>query len=206
VPGWAAIVLLALVAVALPACSGGEDKPSKANELLGAKVEPPYDKPYETLNDTSGKPYNIRTETEGKLTLFYIGYTHCPDICPLHMVELKRALASLPADTASRVTVVFVTADPERDTGEVLRNWLDHFNPAFVGLVPTRQELSEMLKHLGMNYPERTDIGNGNYTVSHAAYVIAFAKDNVARYVYPSGITADDWVHDIPLLLKEGSK
>jgi len=84
----------------------------------------------------------------------------------------------------------------------VLREWLDHFNTEFVGLVPTQEELASVLKGFSMNFPAKTDIGGGNYTVSHAAYVIAFTKDGFGGLVYPSGMTIDDWVHDLPLLVK----
>lgn len=201
--------LLLVVAFAATACSSGDGESTDAtataaaNEpLRAAGALPAVPKPGLILNDTSGEPFDIVNDTEGKLTLFYVGYTFCPDICPTTMSDLAHALESLTAAQRKEVVVVFVTADPARDTPEALRNWLDAFDPSFIGLIPTLAQRDQLTAMLKMRPTETTEVTEKYYTVSHAAYVIAFDQTNTGRFVYPYGITIADWKHDLPLLIK----
>src|SRR4029078_2346115 len=143
-----AAISVAGIAVAV-ACGGGDGPPrptahsprkagattdsgaAVCKQYCGATISPTFSKPDITLTDTSGKPFNVKTDTAGVVTLLYVGYTHCPDICPTHMQQIAKALKALPAATASKVKVVFITSDPERDTPAVLRKWLDNFDTDF---------------------------------------------------------------------------
>jgi protein SCO1/2 len=204
-----AAVLLAAV-LAASACSGGDNKGSASpvagatGDYRGPRVTPPFEKPDVTLVDTNGKPYDLKKETEGYVTLLYLGYTHCPDVCPMHMVTLNAVMTKLPKDVTDHIKVVFVTVDPERDTPEALGKWLGGFNPSFIGLSGDMATITAMMATLSMEPPQRQDIGGGNYVVSHAAYVMAFTPDNLAHTVYPLGVTRDDWEHDLTKLVKEG--
>jgi protein SCO1/2 len=93
----------------------------------GAVLIQPLAKPSFTLTDTAGQPYDFRAQTAGKTTLLFFGYTHCPDICPMHMANIATAMDRTGL-SAEQVAVVFVTTDPARDTPERLRTWLGHFN------------------------------------------------------------------------------
>jgi len=217
-----ATILAVLVAVSLVAvaCGGDDDNAAKtatpkgSNTAAaagdggweGAIVTPPIQKPAATLTDTSGQPFDLQKQTQGYVTLLYVGYTHCPDVCPQHMADLATAMKKMSPDVLSKVKVVFVTADPDRDTGPVLRKWLDLFNKDYIGLTGTQQQVDDFQRSIGVEPAQKEDLGNGNYSVSHAAFVIAFGTDNVAHLVYPSGITVDTWVNDLPKLVKEGWK
>lgn len=195
---------LGLVTVLLLAAAvscGGEE-----SYTYTAVATPPFEKPVEVLPSTLGSPYNIRAETDGYLTLLYVGYTHCPDICPTQMADLATALRGLDAKTRAQVKVVFITADPERDTPAVLQKWLALFDPTFVGLRAEPPELETILDGLSMEYPVRTDLENGEYSVSHAAFVIAYTKDNLGHVVFPSGMTSDLIEEEIAHLVKEDWK
>ncbi|HSP56137.1 MAG TPA: SCO family protein [Dehalococcoidia bacterium] len=173
----------------------------------GTSLTSALPKPAFTLLDTSGAFFNLSTETEGYITLLYFGYTYCPDICPDHMATIAAGLKRLPEDSASRVKVVFVTVDPDRDTSARLREWLDLFSPSFVGLRGDAAAVdSAMKKTLGDLYFPATkeDLGNGNYSVGHAAFVIAYTPDNQAHVVYPSGLQQADWEHDLYKLARDG--
>lgn len=206
--------LALVVAMAAAACGGddGDAPPNGAMAALaqspfrGGMVEPPYDKPGVVLTDTTGKPFDLRKETEGYITLFYIGYTHCPDICPTHMHDIAKVLKESDPAVAAKIKTVFVTADPERDTSQVLGDWIHFFNPEFIGLVPTKDQLKALLTELDMAQTVYTDIGGGNYTVSHAAYVIAYGPDNKGHLAYPYGFTVEDWRHDLNKLALTGWK
>src|SRR6185369_9103221 len=94
----------------------------------GGLVTPPLTKPQFTLTNTSGASFDFRAETQGYVTLLFFGYTHCPDECPLHMAAIATSLKQLAPEVRGQVKVVFVTADPARDTPSVLRAWLDRFD------------------------------------------------------------------------------
>lgn len=157
--------------------------------------------PHATLTTTSGADFDVRAETHGLVTLVYVGYTHCPDLCPTHMAEIARAVKELPPEAAAKVRVLFVTSDPERDTPDALRDWLAHFDSSFIGLTGSPEELVQFQRDLGMNPAEAEshDHGqDGGYSVNHASYVLAFpADDPTALIAYPAGATSDDYLADL---------
>jgi len=195
---------VALAGLAFAAC--GDDGDQASGGYRGALVTPPFEKPDFTLTDTAGKPYNIRKQTEGYLTLLYLGYTHCPDVCPTHMANIAEVLGKLQPDVRRKIKVIMVTADPARDTPDVLRKWLDLFDKSFIGLTGPEDTIVALQETLGIEPATKTDLGEGNYAVNHAAYVMAFTPDNLAHTVYPLGVTTDDWKRDLTKLAKEGWK
>jgi protein SCO1/2 len=169
----------------------------------GGLVTPPLVKPQFILTDTSGAPFDFRLRTEGYVALLFFGYTHCPDECPMHMAALATALQQVPDEVRNQVKVVFVTADPARDSSTVLRAWLDHFDRQFIGL--TGNAASIEAAHRGARVPAatKTALANEGYELGHASFVLAYTKDNMAHVIYPGGITPTDWAHDLTLLVKE---
>lgn len=173
------------------------------SEYRGGVVTPPIPKPKFTLRDTSGAPFDFWSNTEGYVTLLFFGYTHCPDECPLHMHNIAAALAGLPASVAGQIRVVFVTTDPARDSGKVVRSWLDNFDRRFIGLTGGQAEVEAAQRAAGLPPGKRLALANGNYGIGHAGFVLAYSKDDRAHLIYPSGITVEDWDHDLPLLAAE---
>ncbi len=196
------LAFLALMAVA---CTSREAEDASAG-LRGVAVTPPGPKPDFTLTDTEGEPWDFRARTDGELTLLFFGYTHCPDVCPLHMANIAAVLHDLPLESARRVRVVFVTTDPARDSAARLRGWLDQFDPRFVGLTGTAEEIQAAQAAAGLP-PAIVDssAGHADYSVSHAAQVMAFAADNRKHALYPFGTRQVDWAHDLPRLLRIGA-
>lgn len=169
----------------------------------GGLVSPPLPKPRFVLTDTSGAPFDLWNRTQGSITLLFFGYTHCPYECPMHVANIGRALRKLPLGIADQVKLVFVTTDPARDSQVELRRWLDNFDRRFVGLTGTPAALDAAQKALGVPLAQKTDPRNGNYSVSHANFVVAYTKDNLGHIIYPGGVSEEDWIHDLPLLAKE---
>lgn len=200
--GLAAIIVLLVAGVSGYLVTRSDDE--EPADYVGAVINEPVSMPDAVLTDDEGKPFDLRKETDGFVTLLYVGYTHCPDICPTHLYEMSEAIKRLPEKTAEQVKVVFVTADPERDTPEVMKAYVDTFDPNFIGLTGTREETDAFQETLGIPVATRTDLGGGNYAVNHAAYVIAFTKDQVAYTVYPSGMGMKEWLNDLPLLVSKG--
>ncbi len=208
-PGLALVAALALGFAGCGAPGGGGDADSTAtrasvapDRLRGVEPPNPEPKPAFTLTDLDGRRYDFLAETAGRLTFLFFGYTHCPDICPVHLANLAAALARLPRADADRVRVVFVTTDPQRDTPERMKRWLGAFDPAFVGLTGSRAELEAAQRAAGVAptvaQPAPGDTG---YAVGHAAQVIAYGPDGNMRAQYPFGTRQKDWAHDLPILL-----
>ena len=202
----------------------------ETDELSGVELERPIPRPSFTLTDVSdGEPFHFREETEGTLTLLFIGYTHCPDVCPVHMANLAAVLPELPSEVQERIRVVFVSSDPARDTPARIREWLSSFDPSFIGLRGSRAEVNALEKSLGLppsvveetsNPPpgggdvgEEAPPGEGpgdgavvdteDYFVGHAAQVLVFEADDTARVAYPWGTRQRDWLRDLPRLATE---
>ena len=126
-----AVFLMTLVPTA---CGDRAGSARTDSELRGVELPEPFPAPDFTLRDTEGAEFDFLRETSGYLTLLFFGYTHCPDICPVHMANLAAVLGDLLYEQRSRVKVVFVTTDPERDTPAVVREWLDRFDRSFIGI------------------------------------------------------------------------
>ena len=194
----AVTLALAIVAAVVTGC--GRLPSPGPEELRGVPLGAPLPKPEVTLFTTDGEPFDLRAETAGFVTLLFFGYTHCPDICPVHMANIGAVLHKLTPDVANRVKVVMVTVDPERDTPERLRSWLDNFDTGFVGLTGDQATITKAQQDLML--PPAVRQGDGaSYLMGHAAYVIAFTPDDSAHVIYPSGVRQADWAHDLPLLV-----
>ena len=175
-------------------------------DLRGYLLEDPLPKPEVTLTGTDGTPFDLRRATDGFVTLVFFGYTHCPDVCPVHMSNLGSVLAGLDPRVAERIKVLFVTTDPRRYTPQVLRVWLDRFSRSFVGLMGdsatvARAQESLQLAPAVIEKAARADSG---YGVGHSSLVVTFTADNLAHVVYPFGTRQEDWAHDLPELVRRG--
>ncbi len=167
-------------------------------ELQGEAVEDPQPKPSFLLTDTEGRSYDFASRTEGKVTLLYFGYTRCPDICPVHLAQISEVLELHPR-LARDIEVVFVSVDPDRDTPEVIRGYLDNFSTKFVGLSGSAEELRVAQEAAGV--PPATFVGDGEgYTVNHAAWVIAYGPDGLNHAIYPFGTRQRQWENDLQAL------
>lgn len=178
-------------------------EPGSSDGYRGGLVAPPLPKPRFVLTDTSGVPYDFWDKTQGVITLLFFGYTNCPDECPMHMMNIGAALKRLPPGVAGQVKLVFVTTDPARDTPAEIRQWLDHFDKHAVGLTGSESAIQAVEKAAGVPLAQKAGASGGGYGVAHANFVLAYTKDNRAHVIYPGGVSKDDWVHDLPLLIKE---
>jgi protein SCO1/2 len=196
-----AIVAAAVVIVLLAAFLGGRllaggsgsNQVASVNQVVGsdqananypgAVVLPvAYNKPDLVLTDTEGQPYNVSTATQGKVTLMYFGYTNCPDVCPINMSLTAQALAAMPVAERQKITVVFVTTDPNRDTPPVIRKWLNNFSTSFIGLTGNVTQIHEAEQQAGvpLSYVGPASDGDG-YSITHAGFTLAYSQDDVAH-------------------------
>ena len=183
-------------------CTPGEP-PVRPEDIRGPRLTQGLPRPSFVAERYDGSPYDFRAETGGRLTFLFFGYSNCPDVCPLQLANVAAALHSLPAETAAKVRVVFVTTDPDRDTPIVLRKWLANFDSTFVGLRVSPVALEAAQRNLGMS-PAMHDaeLPGGGYGMSHGAHLWAFTPDDSAHVVYPMGMKREDIAADIPKLVR----
>lgn len=192
-----------LVLLSSWSCGGGA--PKDGGLFRGVFLSPGIPKPDFTLTDFNGEPYSFAQRTAGKVALLFFGYTHCPDVCPLHAANVAAVLKQMPFAEREKVVFVFVTTDPERDTPGRLKSWLGAFDPTFVGLAGPAEEVARIGASVGVS-PARRELPQGadsaGYLVGHGAQVIAFGVDGVARTEYPFGVRQEDWAYDLPRLAR----
>lgn len=155
------LILSAFAAPLLAACS--EKKPQfNAIDLTGAD----YAKDFH-LPDADGRMRSL-ADFKGKLVALFFGYTQCPDVCPTTMAELAEAKKLL-GPQGDRLQVVFVTVDPERDTSQVLKGYMGNFDPTFVALRPTPEQLAGVAKDFKVYYKKVDGNTPTSYTMDHSA-------------------------------------
>jgi protein SCO1 len=156
-----ALTSLVLVAVTLAGCSGSG--PSfKNTDVTGAS----YGRDF-SLIDHTGKARTL-ADFRGKAVVMFFGYTHCPDVCPTTLAELKVVKEQLGED-GKRLQVLFVTVDPERDTRELLANYVPAFDPSFLGLYGDTAATAQVAKEFKVFYQKAPGKTPGSYTVDHTA-------------------------------------
>ncbi|MAT96371.1 MAG: hypothetical protein CL608_04440 [Anaerolineaceae bacterium] len=138
----------------------------------------------------------------GKVVMLYFGYTFCPDVCPATMVELRDAMDIL-GDRREDVQVLMITVDPERDTPEVLEEYLAHFDESFIGLTGTPDELIAVTAPMGIFFERHEGSAASGYLVDHTATVAVLDKEGKLRLVYPFGITGAEIAADLKYLVRE---
>ncbi|MGW7407930.1 SCO family protein [Streptomyces sp. NPDC054833] len=208
---FAAAALLAAATLPLSACGSGDDGKSPiavvSEESGSAKAATLLDKPFEkpdlVLTDTHGKKYDLRKETEGRPTLVYFGYTHCPDICPLTMNNVAVAKKSLSKAEQAELRVVFVTTDPARDTPSELGKWLKGIDPEFIGLTGDFATIQAGARSLGISIEPTKKDKNGKIVSVHGTQVVAFSPKTDGGYLlYGEDATVDDYTKDLPKIIK----
>jgi protein SCO1/2 len=187
----------------LMAAACGREAAAEPGEFRGTRLDEPLEKVDFVLTDTGGQPFHFVERTNGRLTLLFFGYTNCPDVCPVHMAGLGAVIDRLPFEMRNRIAVVFVSTDPDRDSAERIREWLDGFGPSFIGLRGDIDEVNRIQESFGIAPAGKgAPDGRGRYVVGHSASVLAFQPDGIARYAYPFGTRQADWLNDIPVLLR----
>jgi protein SCO1/2 len=192
--GFGALALLALAAAAVFLSARPAD-------FRGTSYAEPYPvAPAITLTRADGQPFRL-SDQRGKIVLLFFGYTSCPDVCPTTLAELKLVMDEL-GDAADSVRVVFITVDPDRDTPEKIQKYVEHFNPAFLGLTGSMDELQVVWDDYGVYRSVNPSASALGYIVDHTARVTLIDGDGNLRLSYGFQTPVEDIVHDIKLLLK----
>ena len=192
-----AALVAGVLAAALTGCGGGPDEGDYAGTLLTE----PYVVPDTALSDTSGEPFSLAADTDRRLTLVFFGYTRCPDICQVVMSSLASALTRIDDSLRDQVDVVFVTTDPARDDEATLREYLDRFDPTFVGLTGDLPTIVDVGLDLGVAVEKGERLPSGGYEVTHGTQVIGVDGGDRAPIVWTHGTSPAQFADDITLLL-----
>ena len=163
--------------------------------------DPPRVAPEIVLPASNGTEFKL-SKYRGKVVVLEFGYTHCLDVCPVSLATLTQARQKLGAAGVD-VQVVFITVDPERDNAARLRTYLAPFDPSFIGVTGSRQQIDALLKNFGISATKRMVEGSKtDYSMHHSSYLYFIDRNGMQRAMMPFGRPAGDFVHDLQLLLK----
>ena len=189
---------LATVLLPAPGAAAAQERREGAaqlmNELMSGKV--PVGGPF-TLTDARGRRVALR-DFRGRMVLLYFGFTTCPDICPMDLAAIGRAIRDLGVE-GRHFQPIFVTLDPERDRRDALGAYVASFHPRFVALTGSEAEVRRVATAYKVFYEKVPLAGASGYTIDHTAFT--FLVDRRGRYVgvYPPGTPHER----LALLLRE---
>lgn len=157
--------------------------------------------------DLSGEPFAL-TDLEGQLVLIFFGYTSCPDVCPLTLADLASVLETLEADDpelADRVTVLFVSVDPERDSPERIQAYLDAFDPDFRGIMPAPDRFEEIKGGYGVFVARQPaeEENASDFLVDHTSGIYLVDPDGRWAGLFRYETPVEAMAADLRELLKE---
>jgi len=126
-------------------------------------------------------------DLKGDVVVMFFGYTHCPDVCPTTLFDVSELFRKL--GEGAKIRGVFVSVDPERDTPEILKDYLGSFDKRIIGLSGDRAALEPMLKAYRV-YARKNPAANGEYSMDHSA--IVYLMDKQMRFIGPLNLGDDD--------------
>ena len=170
--------------------------PFNAIDITGAKG---YGSDFR-MTDHSGKPRTM-ADFHGKAVAVFFGFTHCPDVCPTTLSEMKRVMEKLGPDSA-RLQVLFVTVDPKRDTPELLAKYVPSFNASFLGLYGDDDATAKIARDFKIIYRVQPGKTPDSYTLDHSAGMLVFDPQGTLRLFIDYGrLTPEQIAADIKRLL-----
>ena len=185
--GWAASAVL------LAACS--EKKPVfNSIDISGSEMGRDF-----AINDHNGQARRL-ADFAGKVVVVFFGYTQCPDVCPTTLTELVEVKRLLGKDGA-RLQPLFITVDPQRDTPEMLKAYMANFDPEFLALCPTQEQLADVAASFKVYYKKVGDGKSASYTMDHSAGSYVFDPKGRVRLFVRYGLGAQPLAADIAQLL-----
>jgi protein SCO1/2 len=178
------------------ACNQGSQAPGfRSTDITGAD----FGKDFQ-LADFNGQQRQLG-DFRGKVVAVFFGYTHCPDVCPTTLSELASARKKLGAE-ADKMQVLFITADPERDTPDILKQYVTAFDPTFLGLRGTPEQTAQVAKAFKVIIQKNVGADASNYSVDHSSGTYVYDTAGRLRLYMSYGQSAELFAHDIALLLK----
>lgn len=168
----------------------------------GSVIEPALPANDFELTTQDGEPFRL-IDQRGKPVLMFFGYTNCPDVCPTTLYEYSQIAEKLGEDS-DRVEFTFITVDPNRDTPEQLKTYVQGFNPAFIGLTGTEEQLEPVYDAYGVYHEIQDSDSAAGYLVDHTARIYVLDTEGQLRLTFPFGMDVNAMTDDIRYLLREG--
>lgn len=169
------------------------EQPAPASLQSGTLLGTPRPVAAFALTDQDGRPFT-QDQLRGRWSLVFAGFTHCPDVCPTTLGVMKIVAQKL---GAAAPAMVFLSVDPERDTPDVLKRYVQFFGPAVTGVTGERAALDALCASLGIAYVKIPGASENDYTVDHsAALVLIDPQGRVAGYFTPP-LKADTLAADL---------
>lgn len=190
---WVYLVCV-LLSTLLLACQPSSSTGFIGTDLTGTQFGKPL-----SLTDHTGQ-LRTMSDFKGKVVVMFFGYTHCPDVCPTTMSDLKKTMQLL-GEKSNDVQVLFVTVDPARDTQEVLAQFVPGFDSRFIGLRGTEAEVAANLSEYKVYAAKVSEPGKSGYTMDHSAGLYVFDKTGSPRIYLGYGEKPENIAHDLQLLL-----
>lgn len=170
---------------------------TEVDVLKAGVFNPPREAPDFAIRGSDGAALTL-SHYRGKVVVLGFGYTHCPNVCPATLTVLALAHRKLGA-LGAQVQVIYLTVDPERDSAERLKQYLAAFDPTFVGGTGSAAQMAAVRLSYGVTAEK---VGTGSdYAISHSSFVYLITREGKLRALMPFGHKADDYVHDISMLL-----
>ena len=192
--GWLAAAC-ALAVFTLAGCQPAPQPPAfQATDITGATFARDF-----RLTDHNGQ---VRTlaDFRGKVVAVFFGYIHCPDVCPTTLADFAAALQQL-GPQADQVQVIFVTLDPQRDTPDLLKQFVPAFNPGFLGMVTDAETLRQLAKEYKVVYQKTSVKAADDYLIDHSAGTYIYDPQGNLRLLMPYGSSPDAIAQDLKTLL-----
>lgn len=179
-------IACAAVLLTLAACGGpqgkGENQTADQGNLVGARIGGPF-----TLTDQDGAKRSWN-DFNGQYRIVYFGYSYCPDVCPVDLQRIAqgyRMFEKQSPERAAKVQPIFITLDPERDTPEVLKNYVSAFHPRLIGLTGTPEEIAAVAKAFVVVYGKEKAEDSTGYLVNHSRTPYLFGPDGAPIQLMP---------------------
>ncbi|MDA8938962.1 SCO family protein [Pseudoalteromonas marina] len=170
------LLVIVILSLFLSACSS-ENDPQNLNALVYEDAKSLSDF---TLKNQHGEPVT-KEQFKGQWNLVFLGYTSCPDICPLTLAKLNAVYKELEADYPLQIW--FVSVDPNRDTAEKRKQYIDYFNPNFLAVSGEHKDLFPVVRELGLIYAI-SDTTEADYAVDHSASVALVDDTGALRAIF----------------------
>lgn len=186
---------VACAVLLLAACQPAPQAPVfQATDITGAAFARDF-----RLTDHNGQARTL-ADFRGKVVAVFFGYIHCPDVCPTTLSDFSRALQQL-GPQADRVQVIFVTVDPQRDTPELLRQFVPAFDPGFLGMYADETTLQQLAKEFKVVYQKTSVKGADDYLIDHSAGTYVYDPVGRLRLHMPYGSSPEAIAQDLKTLL-----
>lgn len=135
------------------------------------------------LTDQTGQTVTEQS-MQGRPTLVFFGFTHCPDVCPTTLFEMSEVLKAMGKD-GDRVNAYYISVDPERDTQAAMKEYLSSFDPRLRGLTGSSEAIAKVLSEYRV-YAKKVPLKDGDYTMDHTALIYLMDRDG--KFVAPFNI------------------